>query len=87
LKKQFDLIIKNGLVYSQGHFHKTDVGVVGEKIDSMGDLSSYESIKTIDAKGLHVLPEPSTLKFILENPVLNTKKILPQERCRLLWVG
>jgi dihydroorotase len=56
MKKHYDLIIKNGLVYSQGSFHNTDVAVSKGMIEALGNFQSDTADKIINAKGLHVLP-------------------------------
>ncbi|MEM2207292.1 MAG: D-aminoacylase [Sulfolobales archaeon] len=54
----FDLIIKNGIVIdgSGSPLFKADVGVVGDSIRSIGDLSGLSAEKVIDASGLFVAP-------------------------------
>lgn len=57
-EEQFDLIIQNGLVY-EGILappQKTDIGIIGDQITSIGDLSHKGAKKIIDAKGLAVAP-------------------------------
>lgn len=56
MKKHFDMIIKNGLVYSEGRFHNTDIAVTNSMIESLGDFQSSTADKVIDATGLHILP-------------------------------
>ena len=52
-----DLLIKNGKVYTEEGFLDLDVGVAGEKIAFLATSgTSAEGAKTIDARGLHVLP-------------------------------
>ena len=50
-----DLLIKNGLVYLNNKFEKTNLAILGEKISYIGkdEVSSKE---VIDAEGLKVLP-------------------------------
>ena len=57
-EEQFDLIIQNGLVY-EGILtppQKTDIGITGDQITALGDLSHKGAKKIIDAKGLAVAP-------------------------------
>jgi N-acyl-D-amino-acid deacylase len=55
----FDLIIKNGTIVDgsgQTEPYRADVGIQGEQISSIGDLSSVEAADSIDATGLIVAP-------------------------------
>ncbi|MEZ5346558.1 MAG: D-aminoacylase [Pyrinomonadaceae bacterium] len=54
----FDVIIKNGTVYdgSGGAPVKTDVGIKGDKIAEIGDLSKSTAKTVVDAEGLAVAP-------------------------------
>ena len=56
--ESMDLIIKNGiLIDGTGNpWIKSDVGIQGEKIVKIGDLSGAEAERVIDAKGLVVSP-------------------------------
>ncbi len=53
----YDLLIKNGTVYTEGTFRKLDVlvkdGIIAELAECGG---SYEAEKVIDADGMHVFP-------------------------------
>ena len=54
----FDLVISGGTVVdgSGGPGHRADVGVTGETIAAIGDLSSADAARVIDATGLVVSP-------------------------------
>lgn len=56
--QSYDVIILNGQVYSGplGKVEATDIGIVGDKIVSMGDLSKASSRRTIDASNHVVAP-------------------------------
>ncbi len=56
--QDYDLLIKNGMVYdgSGSVPIKTDVGVIGDKIEAIGDLNGAKAKRVIDAKGLAVAP-------------------------------
>lgn len=56
--EKMDLIIKNGLVYTNGDFVKSDIAVKNEKIlciSSSGQMQ-HDALKVIDVEGCHVLP-------------------------------
>lgn len=56
--EEFDLIIAGGLVYdgSGDAPRRADIGVVGDRIARIGDLSAASATKRIDATGLAVAP-------------------------------
>ncbi len=55
---QYDLIVANGMIYdgSGGEPQDADIGVIGDKIIMIGDLSAAEAKNTIDANGKAVTP-------------------------------
>ncbi|MCI4677467.1 dihydroorotase [Rhodoblastus acidophilus] len=55
-QKVFDFILRGGVVVNQDGVAPRDVGIVGETIAAIGDLSQASSGETIDCAGLHVLP-------------------------------
>lgn len=56
--EEFDVIIKNGTVYdgTGGKPFKADVGIKGDKIAAVGNLSRAKAKQTVDASGLAVAP-------------------------------
>jgi len=52
----YDLIIRGGTVVNQDGIGPRDIGVVGDKIVALADLSRADAGAVIDAAGLHVLP-------------------------------
>lgn len=54
----YDLIIRNGLVYdgSLGEPLQADVGITGDRIAAIEDLSGKNAVREIDARGLVVAP-------------------------------
>ncbi|MCK4438746.1 amidohydrolase family protein, partial [Candidatus Bathyarchaeota archaeon] len=54
----FDIIIKNGrIIDGTGNpWYKADVGISGDRVESIGDLSGAGHGRTIDAEGLVVAP-------------------------------
>ncbi|MEJ1237484.1 D-aminoacylase [Chryseolinea sp. T2] len=57
-RKSFDTVIRNGTVYdgSGGEPYSADIGIVGDSIAEIGDLSGAEAKTVIDAKGMAVAP-------------------------------
>jgi len=55
---RFDILIKNGMIVdgSGNPWFYGDIGITGDTIAEMGDLSGKTTAKTIDAKGLLVSP-------------------------------
>jgi dihydropyrimidinase len=56
LSNQYDTIVKNGLVVNSDGIVRADVGINGEKVAVVADLSGAAAKKTIDAGGCYVLP-------------------------------
>jgi N-acyl-D-amino-acid deacylase len=54
----YDLVIKNGRIYDgTGNVSYTaDIGIKDEKINKIGDLSKEQSLDTIDASDLSIMP-------------------------------
>ncbi len=54
----YDLIIRNGIVYdgSGGDGRRVDVGVRGDKVAALGDLSGADAKRVVDAHGHAVAP-------------------------------
>jgi len=57
-RPDFDVIVRNGTVYdgSGSQPSKVDIGVRGERIASIGDLSRAHAVREVDAKGAAVAP-------------------------------
>ncbi len=55
---RYDVVIRNGMVYdgSGGSGARSDVGIRGDQIAAIGDLSSSTAEIDIDASGLAVAP-------------------------------
>ena len=53
-----DTVLKNGLIYDGlgGEPYHADLGITGEKIESIGDLSQVDASRVIDVDGLAVAP-------------------------------
>ena len=54
----FDIVIAGGTIVdgSGAPGYRADVGIVGEKLEAIGDLSRSETRRVIDATGLIVSP-------------------------------
>lgn len=57
-KKEYDTIIRNGIIYdgSGGEPYKADIGIKGDTIAFIGDLSKASAKHEVDAKGNAVSP-------------------------------
>jgi dihydroorotase len=53
---RFDLLVKGGRIVSSEGIQEADIGIVGEKIQEIGDLSASKAAEILDVKGLHVFP-------------------------------
>jgi N-acyl-D-amino-acid deacylase len=56
--ERYDVLIRGGTVYdgSGGEPRRADVGIRGDKVEAVGDLSRASAAKTVDASGLAVAP-------------------------------
>ncbi len=54
----YDLVIRNGIVYdgTGAKSRRADVGIKGDRIVALGDLSKAKAATVVDAKGLAVAP-------------------------------
>ena len=54
----FDILVLNGIIVDgSGRIaFQSDIGIIGEKIISIGNLKNSDSVQTIDAKGAYVCP-------------------------------
>ncbi|RMG99258.1 MAG: dihydroorotase [Deltaproteobacteria bacterium] len=52
----FDLLLRGGTVMTPGGRAQIDVGVRGDRIAALGDLSQAAADEILDVSGLHVLP-------------------------------
>ena len=68
-----DLIIRNGKIVTHNNERLADIAIKNGKIFKIGKLPNLKSKKTIDAKGLHVLPGAFDTQVHFREPG-NTKK-------------
>ena len=56
--RSFDVIVRNGIVYdgTGGASRRVDVGIRGDRITAVGDLSKDSATNTVEATGLAVAP-------------------------------
>ena len=56
--ERFDVVIKNGIVYdgTGAAGRRSDLGIRGDRIAEVGDLSGADATRVVDAKGLAVAP-------------------------------
>ena len=57
-RESFDVVIRGGTVYdgSGGEPRKADVGIRGDRVVAIGEISAEGAAKVIDASGLAVAP-------------------------------
>ena len=68
-----DLLIKNGRIVTHNNEKIADIAIKNGKIIKIGKLFNVKSKKTIDAKGLHILPGAFDTQVHFREPG-NTKK-------------
>lgn len=76
MAETFDLIIHGGTVVTPSGIVETDVGVRAGKVAAIGDLDSGSADRSIDAKGLHVLPGVIDSQVHFREPGLEHKEDL-----------
>lgn len=76
MKKTFDLILRGGTLVTPGGEARADIGVQGERIVSIGDLSGASAGETYDAAGLHILPGVIDSQVHFREPGLDWKEDL-----------
>lgn len=79
-QQRFDLVLRGGSVLdgSGAPARRADVGVIGSRIASIGDLSGAEAVRTLDVSGLTVSPgfidvHTHSEDELLTNPLAESK--------------
>ena len=81
----YDLILSGGTVVTPGNESVTDIGVNDGRIARIGDLSQIDAGRSIDCKGLHVLPGVIDSQVHFREPGLEWKEDLETgARCAAL---
>ena len=76
MTKTFDLILRGGTVVTPGGEARVDIGVKGERIVEIGDLSAASADEIYDAGGLHILPGVIDSQVHFREPGLEWKEDL-----------
>ena len=76
MTKTFDLILRGGTVVTPGGEARVDIGVKGERIVEIGDLSAASAAEIYDAGGLHILPGVIDSQVHFREPGLEWKEDL-----------
>ncbi len=64
----YDLVIKNGNVFLDGKFTKTNIGIKNSKITNIFDSLNYSAKETIDVNRNYVLPGFIDVHFHVRSP-------------------
>jgi len=72
----YDVIFKNGTLVNHDGTGPGDIGVIGERIAALGDLSAHTADKVVDCKGLHILPGVIDTQVHFREPGLTHKEDL-----------
>ena len=75
----FDLILRGGTVVTPGGEARTDIGIIGERIARIGDLSQAAAGEIYGAAGLHILPGVLDTQVHFREPGLEYKADLETE--------
>ena len=76
MTKTFDLILRGGTVVTPGGEARVDIGVRGERIAEIGDLSAASADEIYEAGGLHILPGVIDSQVHFREPGLEWKEDL-----------
>lgn len=71
-----DLLLKGGIVVNHDGEGARDVAVTGSRIVAIGDLRGWSAAKTVDCKGLHILPGVVDTQVHFREPGLTHKEDL-----------
>jgi dihydroorotase-like cyclic amidohydrolase len=74
--KTFDLILKGGTVVNHNGEGVRDIGIAGGRIAALGDLAPVAAAKTVDCRGLHLLPGVINTQVHFREPGLTHKEDL-----------
>ena len=72
----YDAIFKNGTVVNHDGVRRADIGVSGERIAAIGDLSAATADEAVDCRGLHLLPGVIDTQVHFREPGLEHKEDL-----------
>src|SRR4051812_37498095 len=76
MPQTYDLILKGGVVVNQDGRGERDVGINGSTIAAIGDLGQASAGRTLDCRGLHVLPGVIDTQVHFREPGLEHKEDL-----------
>jgi dihydroorotase len=76
MAQSFDLILKGATVVNHDGEGPRDIGITGARIAALGDLSQASAGKTIDCRGLHILPGVIDTQVHFREPGLTHKEDL-----------
>jgi dihydroorotase len=76
MAQSFDLILKGATVVNHDGEGARDIGITGARIAALGDLSQASASKTIDCRGLHILPGVIDTQVHFREPGLTHKEDL-----------
>lgn len=76
MSETFDTILKNGIVVNQDGEGERDIGIRDGRIAALGTFGPEQAGKTIDCKGLHILPGVMDTQVHFREPGLEHKEDL-----------
>jgi dihydroorotase len=76
MSETFDTILKNGTVVNQDGAGQRDIGIRDGRIAALGTFGPEQAGKTIDCKGLHILPGVMDTQVHFREPGLEHKEDL-----------
>ncbi|UGV25256.1 dihydroorotase [Rhodopseudomonas boonkerdii] len=76
MSETFDTILKNGIVVNQDGEGQRDIGIRDGRIAALGTFGPQQAGKTVDCKGLHILPGVMDTQVHFREPGLEHKEDL-----------
>ena len=76
MSETFDTILKNGIVVNQDGEGERDIGIRDGRIAALGTFAPEQAARTVDCKGLHILPGVMDTQVHFREPGLEHKEDL-----------
>ena len=76
MTKTFDMLLRGGTVVNHDGIARRDVGVIGDKIASIGDFTAADAGEIVDCAGLHIFPGVIDTQVHFREPGLEAKEDL-----------
>lgn len=76
MSERFDLLLRQGTIVSHDGIFQADIGIVGGRIEAIGQFDPARARESVDLKGLHLLPGVIDSQVHFREPGLEHKEDL-----------